>query len=76
MPGLQSGVLGIRGAEMKSDKVQFEATIKEKKEKIDLDECLTGRLVIEYTPSTELRKRLIDIFQPETTVMVTLEKHG
>jgi hypothetical protein len=60
----------------KIEKVQFEATIKEKKEKIDIDECLTGRLVIEYTPSTALRKRLIDIFQPETTIMVTLEKHG
>jgi hypothetical protein len=59
----------------KIEKVQFEATIKEKKEKIDIDECLTGRLVIEYTPSTALRKRLIDIFQPETTIMVTLEKH-
>lgn len=63
-------------ARLNSDKVQFEAVIKEKKEKIDVDECLTGRLVIEYTPSTVLRKKLIDIFQPETTVMVTLEKHG
>ena len=61
---------------MKAASVEFEATIKEKKEKIDLDECLTGRLVIEYTPSTALRKQLIDIFQPETTVTVTLEKNG
>lgn len=60
---------------MKAASVEFEATIKEKKEKIDLDECLTGRLVIEYTPSTALRKQLIDIFQPETTVMVTLVKN-
>ncbi len=63
-------------ARLNSDKVSFEAVIKEKKEKIDLDECLTGRLVIEYTPSTALRKKLIDIFQPETTVMVTLERIG
>ena len=63
-------------ARLNSHKVSFEAVIKEKKEKIDLDECLTGRLVIEYTPSTVLRKQLIDIFQPETTVLVTLEKNG
>jgi hypothetical protein len=70
------GLIGA-GSIMPKNKqvVQFEAVIKEKKEKIDVDECLTGRLVIEYTPSTDLRKRLIDIFQPETTVMVTLEKH-
>jgi hypothetical protein len=61
---------------MKAESVEFEATIKEKKEKIDLDECLTGRIVIEYTPSTALRKKLIDIFQPETTVMVTFVKNG
>jgi hypothetical protein len=54
-------------------KVKFEAIIKEKKEKIDMDECLTGRLIIEYTPSDDLRRKLVDIFQPETTVMVTLE---
>jgi hypothetical protein len=59
---------------MKAESVEFEAIIKEKKEKIDIDECLTGRLVIEYTPSTALRKKLIDIFQPDCTVMVTLEK--
>lgn len=61
---------------MKAESVEFEATIKEKKEKIDLDECLTGRIIIEYTPSTALRKKLIDIFQPETTVMVTFVKNG
>lgn len=61
---------------MKSETVAFEAVIKEKKEKIDQDECLTGRIVIEYTPSTALRKKLIDIFQPETTVNVTFEKNG
>lgn len=59
-----------------NNQVTFEAIIKQKKEKIDLDECLTGRLIIEYTPSTALRKKLIDIFQPETTVTVTLEKNG
>lgn len=62
--------------EKKSDKVTFLAQIKEKKEKIDVDECLTGRLVLEYRPTNDLRKKLIDIFQPETEVQVTFEKVG
>jgi hypothetical protein len=59
---------------MKEQKVTFIASIREKKEKIDVDECLTGRLVLEYRPTDELRKKLIDIFQPETEVRVTFEK--
>jgi hypothetical protein len=57
-------------------KVTFLAQIKEKKEKIDCDECMSGRLVIEYRPTDDLRKKLIDIFQPESEVQVTLERNA
>jgi hypothetical protein len=61
---------------MKEQKVTFIASIKENKEKIDLDECLTGRLVIQYIPTNDLRKKLIDVFQPESEVQVTLERRN
>lgn len=52
--------------------VEFEAVIKEKKERITCDECMTGRLVIEYTPDSRLRKELVDVFESGTTVVIRM----
>ena len=51
----------------------FEAEIKEKKERIDVDGCMSGRMIIEYTPSAELRHELVEIFNAGSTILVTLE---
>jgi hypothetical protein len=54
-------------------RVTFEAEIMEKKEKIDVDGCMSGRMVIQYTPCDELRHDLVSIFRAQSTIFVTLE---
>lgn len=53
--------------------VKFEGKIAKFELKTDHDECLVGKIILEFTPSDQLKRELVDIFRSQTTVNITLD---
>lgn len=52
------------------EEAEFIAQIKELKVKTTADECLTGRITLEFPPNDEIVITLKRLYQPETNVRV------
>ena len=54
------------------EEAEFTAQIKELKVKTTADECLTGRISLEFPPNDEVIITLKRLYQPDTNVRIII----